>query len=442
MATTTTNFGWDIPQSTDLVKDGATAIAALGQDIDTAFVDLKGGSTGQVLAKASNTDLDYSWVTTDDTNAIQNAIVDAKGDLISATANDTPARLAVGANGESLVADSSTSTGLRYQALKGKNCIYNSAMQVWQRGTSFTVLTAGGEYTADRWYAAFSGIAGRTLSRQTGTAQFQYVMRVARDSGNTNTTGLQIGQSLEIADATLYAGQTVTFSYYARKGADYSATSNGLAVNIFSGTSSTEANRITTGYAAGGVTDLSATTTLTSSLIRYSHTVTLGASVTQFAVRFTFTPTGTAGAADYFEITGLQFEVGSVPTTYNPMGGSIQGELAACRYYYRRTTADATSLYQTMANVGIAPTTTDISYPIMFDTPMRATPATAVDWGNLRNSDGINAPTVSAITVNTLLSNRFGIWLSVTTTGATQFRPYALQGNNSATAHLGWSAEL
>jgi hypothetical protein len=63
MATTTTNFGWDIPQSTDLVKDGATAIAALGQDIDTAMVDLKGGTTGQVLAKASGTDLDFSWAT-------------------------------------------------------------------------------------------------------------------------------------------------------------------------------------------------------------------------------------------------------------------------------------------------------------------------------------------------------------------------------------------
>jgi len=63
MATTTTNFGWDIPQSTDLVKDGATAIAALGQDIDTAFVDFKGGTTGQVLKKTSATDLDVEWGT-------------------------------------------------------------------------------------------------------------------------------------------------------------------------------------------------------------------------------------------------------------------------------------------------------------------------------------------------------------------------------------------
>jgi hypothetical protein len=73
MATTTTNFGWDIPQSTDLVKDGATAIAALGQDIDTAMVDLKGGTTGQVLSKTSGTDLDFTWIEQDDTTLSFNA---------------------------------------------------------------------------------------------------------------------------------------------------------------------------------------------------------------------------------------------------------------------------------------------------------------------------------------------------------------------------------
>jgi hypothetical protein len=58
--------------------------------------------------------MDFTWVTTDDANAIQNSIVDAKGDLISATANDTPARLAVGANTYVVMADSSTATGLKY----------------------------------------------------------------------------------------------------------------------------------------------------------------------------------------------------------------------------------------------------------------------------------------------------------------------------------------
>jgi hypothetical protein len=61
MATTTPNFGWSVPTSSDLVKNGAVAIETLGDSIDASLVDLKGGTTGQVLSKASNTDLDFSW---------------------------------------------------------------------------------------------------------------------------------------------------------------------------------------------------------------------------------------------------------------------------------------------------------------------------------------------------------------------------------------------
>lgn len=110
----TTSFNWETPDDTDLVKDGAAAIRTLGNSIDTSMTDLLGGTTGQVLAKASNTNMDFTWVAQDDSNAIQNAIVDAKGDLITATAADTPARLAVGTNGQTLVADSSTATGLAW----------------------------------------------------------------------------------------------------------------------------------------------------------------------------------------------------------------------------------------------------------------------------------------------------------------------------------------
>jgi hypothetical protein len=114
MATTTPNFGWVVPTSTDLVKDGATAIETLGDSIDSSMADLKGGTTGQVLSKTSNTDMDFTWVAQDDSNAIQNAIVTAKGDLIGATANATPAKLAVGTNGQVLSADSTASTGLKW----------------------------------------------------------------------------------------------------------------------------------------------------------------------------------------------------------------------------------------------------------------------------------------------------------------------------------------
>jgi hypothetical protein len=111
---TTPNFSWPTPDNTDLVKNGALAIRTLGDAIDASLVDLEGGTTGQVLSKTSNTDMDFTWVTTDDANALQNAIVDAKGDLIAASANDTPARLAVGANDLILTAASGEATGLKY----------------------------------------------------------------------------------------------------------------------------------------------------------------------------------------------------------------------------------------------------------------------------------------------------------------------------------------
>jgi hypothetical protein len=60
---TTTNFGWTTPDDTDLVKDGAAAIRTLGQSIDTSMMDLEGGTTGQILSKTSNTDMDFTWVT-------------------------------------------------------------------------------------------------------------------------------------------------------------------------------------------------------------------------------------------------------------------------------------------------------------------------------------------------------------------------------------------
>jgi hypothetical protein len=141
MATTTPNYGWVVPTSTDLVKNGATAIETLGDSIDASFVGLKGGTTGQVLSKSSGTDLAFTW-----TNADPLTILDAKGDLISATAADTPARLAVGTNGQVLTADSTQSTGIKWaDASSGGMTLLNTGGTALT-GASVTLSSIPGTY--------------------------------------------------------------------------------------------------------------------------------------------------------------------------------------------------------------------------------------------------------------------------------------------------------
>jgi hypothetical protein len=114
MATTTPNFGWPVPTSTDLVKDGATAIEALGDSIDASLLDLKGGTTGQVLSKTSNTDMDFTWVT------------DPGGDItnVSVTSPITGG-------------GSSGSVTIGYDAKAGTTLGFNA-----QTGTTYTLVAA------------------------------------------------------------------------------------------------------------------------------------------------------------------------------------------------------------------------------------------------------------------------------------------------------------
>ena len=63
MSNPTSNFGWVMPTNTDLVTDLPADFAVFGQGVDTSMADLLGGTTGQVLSKASNTNMDFTWIT-------------------------------------------------------------------------------------------------------------------------------------------------------------------------------------------------------------------------------------------------------------------------------------------------------------------------------------------------------------------------------------------
>jgi hypothetical protein len=97
--TTSPNFGWTIPADTDLVKDGAAAIRTALNGVDTSFVDLKGGTTGQVLSKTSGTDLDFTWIT--DATGMANPMT-TTGDVIYSSSGSTPARLGIGSTDDVL----------------------------------------------------------------------------------------------------------------------------------------------------------------------------------------------------------------------------------------------------------------------------------------------------------------------------------------------------
>lgn len=73
MTNPTSNFNWQMPTNTDLVVDLPADFEVFGQAVDTTLADLKGGTTGQVLAKASNTNMDFTWVAQDDSSLTINA---------------------------------------------------------------------------------------------------------------------------------------------------------------------------------------------------------------------------------------------------------------------------------------------------------------------------------------------------------------------------------
>jgi hypothetical protein len=86
MSNPTSNFNWQMPTSSDLVTDLPADFEVFGQAVDTSLADLKGGTTGQVLSKNSNTDMDFTWIEQDDSTLAFNAQTGTTYTLVAADA--------------------------------------------------------------------------------------------------------------------------------------------------------------------------------------------------------------------------------------------------------------------------------------------------------------------------------------------------------------------
>ena len=350
----------------------------------------------------------------------------ANGDVFSASdINDT--------NGTLNLLTSST---LSSQA--GKNGVINGGFDIWQRGTSIAV-TGTNAYTADRYTVTATASAAMTVSRQatsdtTNLPTIQYCARVQRNSGQTGTGGQYFYQNFESVNSTRFAGQAVTFSFYARRGANYSGASNGLIARVLSGTGTDQ--NVLVGALTGQATVIAQTATLTTTWQRFTYTATVAASATQIVLGFEYLGVGTAGAADFFEVTGLQLELGSTATTFARTGSGIQGELAACQRYYIRYNG----VNQTPVGIGSANSTTQARIQMHLPVNMRTTPSAVETGGSFWLYDGVNIPAVTAISFYSAFDK--STMITCTSSSLTQYRPYFLIAANDTTAYVGLTAEL
>jgi hypothetical protein len=271
MTNPTTPFNWQMPTSTDLVTDLPADFETFGQAVATSMADLLGGTTGQILSKASNTDMDFTWIAndqgditgitasspltgggtsgaitvgiqdattsvkgavqlTDSTSststttaatpnsvksaydlangAVAKSIVDAKGDLIAATAADTVSRLAVGANGTVLTADSAEATGMKWAAAAGGATFsgvsaYKSTNQSVSNATN-TALTFDSEsFDTDAFHSTSTNTSRITIP----AGKAGYYNLIANVVFGTNSTGIRQINFAKNGSAAIYTAQ-------------------------------------------------------------------------------------------------------------------------------------------------------------------------------------------------------------------------------------------
>lgn len=239
-----------------------------------------------------------------------------------------------------------------------RNALYaNGGLEIWQRGAggsaSFAVpASTAFQYCADRWFLLTNAGQASVVSQQAGlTNQSRWCAKILRNSGQTGTGVMRWEYPLTTDECLALRGQNITVQMVLQALANWSPSGGTLSFNAYFGTG-TEGRRGATAY-TGETNPLTSSVNLTPGGAA-AQTIFTGASlvatnVTQGCLQFSWTPVGTAGAADGFNIDDVQLESGLFATQFERL--TFAASLHECYRHYGKTFPYATAPAQ---NAGIA----------------------------------------------------------------------------------------
>jgi hypothetical protein len=245
MTNPTSNFNWQMPTATDLVTDLPADFEVFGQAVDTSLADLKGGTTGQILAKATNADMDFVWTAanpgditgvtagtgisgggTSGTVTVTNDMattITTNGDLIYGTGSGTYTRRGIGSTGQVLT----VSGGVPTWATPGG-------------APNWSLLNTGG--------TSLSGVATVTVSGISNASQVLVIHENAASGTANSTVSLRINADTGTNYDRRVQVNTQPGTSYATSISSATAQTNDDQVFLGQQSNSTGANAVINGY--------------------------------------------------------------------------------------------------------------------------------------------------------------------------------------------------
>jgi len=258
-----------------------------------------------------------------------------------------------------------------------RNLIINGAMEVSQKGGG-SHTTAAATYWVDRFYT-YTAAAGRTISQTTDAPDgFKHSIKLQRDSGTTPVDPQYFSQPAESASCVGFAGETITLSFWARAGANFSPASNYINVGVHTGTGTDQS--MMAGLTGSAVVIGTTNQAITTDWARYSFTSGSAVPTTsnQLVFQIITTPVGTAGANDWYEITGVQLEIGSAATDF--VHEEYGTTLAKCQRFFLNYVQGHNKNIGTSGFYNTTTVSTNVTPPVTFREAPTMAFGSGSDW--------------------------------------------------------------